>query len=87
VTTLALERVELARGGRTLLRDVSFALDGGVVDPASRSSVVIASPMNQATTASAGTSSSPIGTERSAPTPATAATAGSRTDSIGTPAV
>ena len=29
--TLALERVELARGGRTLLRDVSFALDGGVV--------------------------------------------------------
>jgi len=28
---LALERVELARGGRTLLRDVSFALDGGVV--------------------------------------------------------
>jgi ABC-type cobalamin/Fe3+-siderophores transport system ATPase subunit len=29
--TLALERVELARGGRTLLRDVSFALDAGVV--------------------------------------------------------
>ncbi|MDP9106915.1 MAG: ABC transporter ATP-binding protein, partial [Candidatus Eremiobacteraeota bacterium] len=29
--TLALERVELARGGRTLLRDVSFALDSGVV--------------------------------------------------------
>jgi iron complex transport system ATP-binding protein len=29
--TLALERVELARGGRTLLRDVSFALAGGVV--------------------------------------------------------
>lgn len=29
--TLALEHVELARGGRTLLRDVSFALDGGVV--------------------------------------------------------
>ncbi len=29
--TLALERVELARGGRTLLRDISFALDGGVV--------------------------------------------------------
>jgi len=29
--TLALERVEMARGGRTLLRDVSFALDGGVV--------------------------------------------------------
>ncbi|HEY6233574.1 MAG TPA: ABC transporter ATP-binding protein [Candidatus Elarobacter sp.] len=29
--TLVLERVELARGGRTLLRDVSFALDGGVV--------------------------------------------------------
>jgi iron complex transport system ATP-binding protein len=29
--TLALERVELARGGRTVLRDVSFALDGGVV--------------------------------------------------------
>ena len=28
--TLALERVEIARGGRTLLRDVSFALDGGV---------------------------------------------------------
>jgi iron complex transport system ATP-binding protein len=29
--TLVLERVEIARGGRTLLRDVSFALDGGVV--------------------------------------------------------
>ena len=29
--TLALERVEMARGGSTLLRDVSFALDGGVV--------------------------------------------------------
>ncbi len=29
--TLALEHVELARGGRTLLRDVSFTLDGGVV--------------------------------------------------------
>ena len=29
--TLALERVEMARGGKTLLRDVSFALDGGVV--------------------------------------------------------
>src|SRR6202140_3437412 len=29
--TLVLERVEMARGGRTLLRDVSFALDGGVV--------------------------------------------------------
>lgn len=29
--TLALERVELARGGRTLLRDVSLALEGGVV--------------------------------------------------------
>ena len=29
--TLALERVEIARGGRTLLREVSFALDGGVV--------------------------------------------------------
>jgi iron complex transport system ATP-binding protein len=30
-TALALERVEIERGGRTLLRDVSFALDGGVV--------------------------------------------------------
>ena len=29
--TLALERVELARGGRTLLRDISFVLDGGIV--------------------------------------------------------
>jgi ABC-type cobalamin/Fe3+-siderophores transport system ATPase subunit len=29
--TLAIERVEMARGGRTLLRDVSFALEGGVV--------------------------------------------------------
>jgi ABC-type cobalamin/Fe3+-siderophores transport system ATPase subunit len=29
--TLVLERVELARGGRTLLRDLSMALDGGVV--------------------------------------------------------
>ena len=29
--TLVLERVEMARGGRTLLRDVSFALEGGVV--------------------------------------------------------
>ena len=28
---LALERVEIARGGRTLLRDVSLVLDGGVV--------------------------------------------------------
>ncbi|MDB5093410.1 MAG: transporter, partial [Candidatus Eremiobacteraeota bacterium] len=29
--TLALERVSVARGGRTLLRDVSLTLDGGVV--------------------------------------------------------
>src|SRR6202163_2503638 len=29
--TLVLEHVELARGGRTLLRDVSLALEGGVV--------------------------------------------------------
>ena len=29
--TLALERVEIERGGRTLLRDVTLALDGGVV--------------------------------------------------------
>jgi iron complex transport system ATP-binding protein len=29
--TLALERVAVARGGRTLLRDVSLTLDGGVV--------------------------------------------------------
>jgi iron complex transport system ATP-binding protein len=28
---LVVERVELARGGRTILRDVSFALDAGVV--------------------------------------------------------
>lgn len=31
MVTLALEGVELERGGRTLLRDVSLALDGGVV--------------------------------------------------------
>lgn len=31
MTTLALDRVEVARGGRTLLRDVSFTLGGGVV--------------------------------------------------------
>jgi ABC-type cobalamin/Fe3+-siderophores transport system ATPase subunit len=29
--TLVLERVEISRGGRTLLRDISLALDGGVV--------------------------------------------------------
>ena len=29
--TLVLERVEIERGGRTLLRDVSLALEGGVV--------------------------------------------------------
>jgi hypothetical protein len=28
--TLTLERVEIVRGGRTLLRDVSLALEGGV---------------------------------------------------------
>jgi iron complex transport system ATP-binding protein len=31
VTALVLERVEIERGGRTLLRDVSLALDDGVV--------------------------------------------------------
>jgi iron complex transport system ATP-binding protein len=31
VTALALERVEIERGGRTLLRNVSLALEGGVV--------------------------------------------------------
>jgi iron complex transport system ATP-binding protein len=31
VTALVLERVEIERGGRTLLRDVSLALEGGVV--------------------------------------------------------
>src|SRR5216683_284453 len=31
VVTLALERVSVARGGRTLLSDVSLTLDGGVV--------------------------------------------------------